>query len=259
MYNFHTHTCWSDSKPSIMDWCEYAFSQNYSMIGISDHCDSVPTDHSLHFENIRAYFKAIEEAKKISPIPLFGGLEFNYEIDEKIDKPYYDEIMACKPDFLIGVYHSFNKENNMYNVDYVKQKDELPVLFEDYFHNLITMVNKQEFNMLAHFDLFKKFIKVDESKFYHYYDALTDALLINNVVAEYNTTSGPIENTDPNLTFLKLCAKKEVPVVVSADAHTYDMLGRHFNEAFFNMKKAGVKTTAWFHDGKTEVIEFVGG
>lgn len=278
MRDYHIHTTIRDGVHSIDENVEFAILKGLTEIGISEHFGILPDDWENYMKSNVMQDPEWEEIKfkKIAPFSMRGSLfrYFNYidiakdkykeqikvkrgiEMDLYRSNADYSEklVRAFKPDYIIGSIHAFD-DIGFHNIQTYFDAGE-----EDYkkiLREFIYFIKKRKMDILGHYNLYKSFVEFqDESIFYPLYEELVYACKENNVAVEINT--GCMGNRfviDPELFFLKCCGKYDVPVLVTSDAHNkYNICGS-FGSVFPYLRKAGVKYTASFTEGKMNVEE----
>ena len=262
MFNFHSHTymcrhAQNTPKEMVLE----AIKRGFSSIGISEHYGKFPDGrwygHSLF--DAEQYFSECKEAKEKygDKIDVKIGVEMDFRPDNC--KEIYEEIMAYEPDYIMGSLHFHNDFYFSGGFGDYKGKSplELDEIIRDYLETVIIMVNTGYVNNLNHFDLYKKFYELpDESVYYPYYKKIAEGLRDHNMSMEFNThycEGECLYKNDPEFYMLNLAKEYDIPVIVSADAHSKELLSDKFEYAFKLLKEIGIKTTCRFD--KCKVIK----
>ena len=281
----HTHTVFCDGDTDMETMCEAAFSKGFSSIGFSSHAPitkktGLVTDWHMKDEKLDEYIDAVLLARKHwqGRLNVFLGLEVDYF--EGLFGPHDPDIQALPLDYIIGTVHYAvsPKKEGFYKVDvWPEEFNSIVELFdndgrmfcESYFEAYNGMIRAGGYDILGHLDIQKKcnelykFFSDDESWYKEI--LLGTADLIAGVrceaeksggripVAEVNTGAmirGYTSEPYPSLYMQKLLAERNVPLVLTADAHRPDYLGGHYETGWKLMRQAGYSTTVFFEGRK---------
>ena len=259
MYNFHTHTVYSDGKREPIEYVQYAISNGMDVLGFSDH-SPVPFNSSWNMpvNKLNGYIGEISRLKnEFSGINIRLGLEVDY-FDE------FDAADACGYDlsafdYIIGAIHYLSPEG--ITVD--SSKDETDQLFYNEFHGdsksfvsayftkYRNMLNALKPNIAAHIDLISKqntgfcYYREDDKFFLdEFYKTLVKVKELG-VFLEINTgaISRGRDIIYPSQSLIGMVKDCDIPVLFNADAHTPQTLLCHFSEVekiirAFGLRKA---------------------
>lgn len=274
--NFHTHSTFCDGKFSAEDMVIAAIEKGFDVLGFSSHCLHPlnpefykPFDNIWHIPsaNIKSYTEEIRRLKEkyADKIQLYLGFEADY-----FDSPEYgtaipsmENYAEFEPDYLIGAVHFINTDKGFFTVDnkpeivkeslsrqYSKPNGEIDgrAAVCDYFAAERAMLQKGDFDIIAHCDLIKlrngplNFFNPEESWYKDELKATALEIARSGVIAEINTGAigrGIMDDTYPSQYFLELLYELGVPVCINSDAHTTQMLDGAFDRAAAQAKKTG--------------------
>ena len=274
--NFHTHSTFCDGKFSAEDMVIAAIEKGFDHLGFSSHCLHPlnpefykPFDNIWHIPsaNIKSYTEEIRRLKEkyADKIQLYLGFEADY-----FDSPEYgtaipsmENYAEFEPDYLIGAVHFINTDKGFFTVDNKPEivKESLSRLYSkpngeidgraavcDYFAAERAMLQKGDFDIIAHCDLIKlrngplNFFNPEESWYKDELKATALEIARSGVIAEINTGAigrGIMDDTYPSQYFLELLYELGVPVCINSDAHTTQMLDGAFDRAAAQAKKTG--------------------
>jgi len=274
--NFHTHSTFCDGKFSAEDMVIAAIEKGFDVLGFSSHCLHPlnpefykPFDNIWHIPsaNIKSYTEEIRRLKEkyADKIQLYLGFEADY-----FDSPEYgtaipsmENYAEFEPDYLIGAVHFINTDKGFFTVDNKPEivKESLSRLYSkpngeidgraavcDYFAAERAMLQKGDFDIIAHCDLIKlrngplNFFNPEESWYKDELKATALEIARSGVIAEINTGAigrGIMDDTYPSQYFLELLYELGVPVCINSDAHTTQMLDGAFDRAAAQAKKTG--------------------
>ncbi len=274
--NFHTHCIFCDGKNTAEEMVIAAIEKGFDMLGFSSHCMHPlnpefykPFDDIWHIPsaNIKSYTEEIHRLKEkySDKIKIYLGFEADY-----FESPIYGSAVPDKklysdfaPDYLIGAVHFVNTDKGFYTVDHHAEviKENLIKLYSkengeidgraavcDYFEAERAMLEKGNFDILAHPDLLRKrngelkFFSEEESWYKEELKATAKAIAKAGVISEINTGAiarGAMDDVYPSQAFLELLHENGVPVCINSDAHTTDGLDCAFERAAAIAKKTG--------------------
>jgi len=274
--NFHTHNTFCDGQNTAEEMLLSAIEKGFDVLGFSSHCIHPlnpefykPFDDIWHLPSadIKAYTEEIRRLKEkyAGQIKIYLGFEADY-----FEAPEYGSAIPAKavysdfsPDFLIGAVHFCNTPKGFYTVDHKAQiiKENLIKLYSkengqidgkaavcDYFEAERKMLQKGDFDIIAHPDLLRKrngelkFFDEEESWYKEEIKLTAKEIARAGVISEINTGAiarGAMDDTYPSAYFLQLLHDYGVPVCINSDAHTTDGLDCAFDRAAALAKKTG--------------------
>ena len=237
--NYHSHTNFSDGKGEPELYVKSAIDHKMYAYGYSCH-SPVPfkSNWNMKFENLLAYINEIKRLKEKykEQIKLFLGLEIDY-IKNIVGINNFKHLNL---DYTIGGVHflGFFDDGTAWDYDGGKIKYEkgLKELFNNdikslvkyYYEQVNNMVINEKPDIIAHFDLIKKYNKgnyfFDENEKW-YKDILLESLEIiskSNSIVEVNTR-GILKEIDdefyPSNFILDKCKEFNIKLCLSADTH----------------------------------------
>ena len=274
--NFHTHSQFCDGKNTAEEMVLSAIEKGFDVLGFSSHCLHPlnpnfykPFDHIWHIpsENVKAYTEEISRLKEkySDKITIYLGFEADYFESSEYGTaiPSKANYADFSPDYLIGAVHFINTDKGFFTVDhkteivkenllrfYSKANGEIDgrAVVSDYFAAERKMLQKGDFDIIAHCDLVKlrngpiNFFNPEESWYKEELKETAKAIAAAGVIAEINTGAigrGIMDDTYPSEYFLGLLHDKGVPVCINSDAHTTAMLDGAFDRAAALAKKTG--------------------
>ena len=142
-------------------------------------------------------------------------------------------------------------------------------IIEAYHSALCGLVKMQQFDVLSHIDLLRKFDRLDKKKRSYYLEgfetfyeeAIFDVLQLaaeNGIAVELNTPGVDRPYGRPFLTgkALLFCHEKQINITFASDAHRPESIGRHCEIAGEMFARAGVEKVAYFRNRKPNYYEF---
>ena len=239
LVSYHVHSRWSDGKEEIADFVSAASELGLDEIGFSDHYVLSPSGKleswSMPLDQIGNYVEAVRSAMgKAGDGPVIRlGVEADY-FPETADGLY--DVLAIYPfDYVIGAVHrldGFPIDDKAEDWEPLTQKERDDIV-RRYWIRMREMAESRLFDIAAHLDLTKKF------GVWPSIDLTEEITLALNAVAragmsfEVNTSGWfkPCEEQYPSVQIIQACLEREIPVVISSDAHCPEHLGRSFDAA----------------------------
>lgn len=257
--NYHSHTVFCDGKNTPEEMVQEACRKKFKAFGFSAHAmHPYASETHLDVEQYAAYVAEINRLKKIYPIELFVGFEVEYA--PCISEPDVSAYKKLGAEYIIGSVHFVTGpyKKKMFAVDDTPQvlKDGIENCFggnvrmfvECYFETLREMVKTCTFDFVGHPDLIRKYnaslhLFDEEEKWYKQEVEKTVCVFAEKkVVTEINTGAiarKVMDDVYPSSFFLKSLCKAGVPVVISADAHSSQMIDCAFERAETCARTAG--------------------
>lgn len=270
--NFHTHSRYCDGTGDPEEYVLSALERGFKALGFSSHAPlPFENDWTMKEENLESYLKEIESIKRKyqGKIEIYTGLEIDFIRD--LMSPADSKYTALGLDFIIGSVHVQKdvKTGEYPGIEYTTKdmdqllhntfRDDIRLLVESYYRDVMEMIEIGGFSFLGHFDVVKKTNSgnryFDETAQW-YRDAAAKALERVHkmgIIMEVNT--GNSRWTDegsiyPSPWILHLAKKKDIPVILNSDAHKPDRIDAHFPEALRILKDAGYREIVYLKGKK---------
>lgn len=258
-YTLHTHTNDGfDGINSASEMIKQAKSLGFDAIGISNHLIIHPKIFFTNFYPVAVergydgiyncnfreainkfvphYSKLERIAKKEDGIRVLRGLEVDFFPDSGWKKTYGRMINILQPDYIIGAVHFVEYKGklcNIHDIARAEPKDQ-DAMLKKYWKKLGDAAESGLFTWLAHPDLPKKLnLGTDYSTWYAYELGAAERILKSGTMVEFNTS---IKDNRMSTTNLR---DKNIPVIISDDAHKAQQIGDCFNMADSEIGKAG--------------------
>ncbi len=241
LYNYHTHTNFSDGTHSPEEMIQAAIDLGFHSLGISDHAYTEFYPHwSIPQQKMEDYVKTLGDLKKkyAEQINLFVGLE-----QDALAVPLPDGL-----DYCIGSVHWLQKDGHYIPLD--ESRDFLSdgireyyngdgdALAEDYFSLVSAYADDPKISIIGHFDLVTKFDEEADPLFPptpRYIAAWQRAArkLINaGKIFEINTGAvfrGARKTPYPHEAILDFLGRQGAKVILSSDCHCIESLNFAFD------------------------------
>lgn len=252
--NLHTHTYYCDGSYSPEEMVLAAIDSNFDSLGISTHGPAIEdNDWNINHDKIEEYIEVVNNLKEKykNKIEIFLGMELDY-IPGLGFTDLCQSLME-RLDYYIGSVHYLGTFNDgyMWTVDYKIQEllrgiDEgfggnTRKAVETYYQTISEMAEKFQPPIIGHLDLFKKNNKdnilFDEKEDWYIeaVDKCLDVIKKTSSAIEINTggiARNYTKDQYPSTFILKMIREKNIPLIISSDAHTRDGIACKFNDMY---------------------------
>ncbi len=249
-YHIHTKLCkHANGEPE--DYVLEAIKKGFQEIGFADHIPMPPDydpENRMTISQFPEYIYMIDDVKKKFPeINIKFGVEADY-FPKYLD--YVKKICNENTfDYVLGSIHfldSWGIDNEKY-IDEFKKRD-INEVYSEYFKTIKEMAETKLFDVIAHFDVIKKFGYKPKDG---YIDIAIDALESikkNDICLEVNTSGLRKEAREiyPNNEILIKAHELDIPIVLGSDSHNPSEVGWHFEETIEELKNIGFKKLCRF-------------
>jgi histidinol-phosphatase (PHP family) len=246
LISYHNHTNWSDGAPTLAAQIQAARRVGLDELGISDHYVLDPSgeqaEWSMDLDLLGDYVLQIRAAAaETRDLVLRLGIEADF-FPETVED-LRSRLAGYPFDYVIGSVHyvdGFPIDRHTQDWDALSE-DERNEKWRLYWLRVRQMAESRVFDFAAHLDLPKKFghrPTIDLTA-----DALAalDALAAADMAIEINTAgwSLPAREAYPSLDLLREARRREIPLLINADAHFPEFLTRDFDRARALAREAG--------------------
>lgn len=239
---FHNHSNWSDGIAPLENMCRTAKKIGMTFLGMSDHWVLPPLPNmdsevwSMKLARLDEYISTLQQLKNQLDDENFTigiGLEVDFFF-ENIDK-VRQTLSQFPLDFMVGSVHY----SGTFPIDHDAKdwiglsQDKIDEIWDIYWKKMLGLAQCGAFQILGHIDLPKKFAYKPSAPQLPRAIEVLDAVQKSGMAIELNTAgwSKQCQEAYPSLEILKAARSKEIPVVVSADAHDPAHLQRDFDKA----------------------------
>lgn len=268
-FNLHCHTnfCGVFDGNNTAEEMIYSYEQKgFETVGISNHCiyskffestvkqNNFIDTSAMYFYDIdklidihKKSFESIDEAASKHKIKVLKGFEMDFFMSKDWLKAFDKITKELNPDYIIGATHFLrNKDESfLYNLYFFKQmkseyKKEIKEFVINYWKNVIEAVKSGCFNFIAHPDYCCQFGLAVGDEWDDYKNELIETFYKTKTACEINTkclrTTG---NPSPTWDLVNEMIKKEIPLLISDDAHRIEDVGANFDEVEHRLKELG--------------------
>ncbi len=266
------------------EYVERAKKLGLSGMGFSDHfpmvflrrffkpeeINDVPLeDYSMTPEEVPTYLQMVKTLQARFTTPGFEiklGFELDYVRDQDAQIKSLITPHVADLDYIYGSIHFLYVKGRVFPFDDSRFKkiydsvsiDDLHVL---YFESLNKMVKSGIYDIVAHFDLLKKF-NIRPLKRSNYETLVEESLseiARSGMALELNTAGlrKPVNEFYPEDFILEICLEKKIPIVLGSDAHNPEEVGHEFKSAQSLLLKLGFTSTVNFKKRKQVLINLI--
>ncbi len=263
-FNFHQHSIFSDGKAAPEKYVEKAVELGFSETGFTEHSPlPFETPFSLKMEKISDYIKSVERLKRKyeNRLDIYRALEMDFVPGMSEDFDFWRK--TVKADYLIGSIHLIKPENcdklwftdgpdpDIYDLGIKNLFDNnVKKAVTRFYDQTIEMIETQKFEIIGHFDKVKmhnkgRLFNEDEKWYQILIDKVVDLIKQKNLIVEINTRGlykKRYEGLFPDGAALEKVKRKNIPVIISSDAHKPDELNLYFDYAVKVLKNNGFKS-----------------
>ncbi len=244
--SYHNHTLYSDGRATVEEMIAAARRAGLEEIGISDHfvlaADGRRFPWALSPESLEGYVDEILRARQDSGgITIRLGLEIDY-FPGMADR--VAELLEPYPfDFLIHSVHfvdGFAIDLNAGPWEGLPQ-EERDRVWRVYWEYLRAAAATGLGDIIGHFDLPKKFNYYPSADLTAEALAALDAVAAAGMAIEINCSGWdkPVKEAYPAPLYVREARRREIPLVITADAHEAGDIARHFDRARLLAADAG--------------------
>lgn len=270
---FHTHTTFSDGINSVEEMLQKACELGFEEYGITDHCiihknikkgaiwdREILRGRTHMFDNsfddfekrAKKHIKNIRQVAKNYPIKTYIGFEVDFFTYEGWLDSFQNMIKNLDIDYLISGNHyiTLDEIDEVCSVRRIREYgfDEQTVnhYISKHFKDMVKAINSGIFDFIAHLD----FIRYGNICGEHCFKAerleVIKALQTTNTAFELSTKGlNSLGDFYPANWMLQELHQRNVPIIISDDAHRSIDIAQHFEKAESLLKSMNYKTR-WF-------------
>ena len=244
MIDYHLHVIAHGDRPmtveNIIEYLEVAKSRGLRQMGITEH------DRYLDEIDLAAFQEARETYQDVE---LRLGIEIDFVpgAEERMDH----DGSALPYDYVIGSVHRVTGEE----IDHpdhreIYEKMEAYELYEAYYKNVREAALSGRFEILGHPDLIKIFRTFPDRDITPMLEETADAIAESGVVVDVNAAGlrKPIGEVYPSRQFLEMFHRRDVPIVLSSDAHAADQVAMGYEKSMKLVHDVGYREVVTFKD-----------
>jgi len=246
LISYHNHTRWSDGQPTLAELIDGARLVGLDELGVADHYVPYPggvqIEWTMPLDRMEEYVEAVQEAARTThDLTIRLGVEADY-FPETVDS-LRALLARFSFDFVIGSVHfvdgfPIDAHGRYWEALTPEERNEKWRL---YWQRVREMAESGVYDFVGHLDLPKKFgyrptVDLTAAAL----DAL-DAIAAADMAVEINTAgwSLPAQEGYPSPFLLREARKRNIPLLINADAHSARHLTRDFDRALRLAGEAG--------------------
>lgn len=257
-FSYHTHTNFSDGRNSLEEMLEQAVKLGFEKIGISDHFivhKGFPQSPSLNLlqdyhaphiyrvdfekavKDFKAHYEHIHTVANKYPLKIYVGAEVDYFDYDGWKEGFEYFKSECRPDYcLSGNHFLFLPDGRIIDprdLSLAGSIKEQKKVVSNHYKMLCKAIASGLFDFIAHIDYMRRVEKNLNEDFRQDKENVVECLAKHNIPTELSTKGLRKENPDyyPAVWLADLLIEKNIPIVISDDAHQISELGSQFDKA----------------------------
>lgn len=261
MYDYHTHSSFSDDSPTSMnEMIEAAINLGFKEIAITDHYDPDYPDKEYPFEiDFLGYHKALNEAKEAyqGRIKVIKGIEIGIQHGKTLEK-CIEAANSFDYDFIIGSFHcAEGMDLNSRAFFENRSVEDSYTAFYSYMLDCLKLY--KEYDVLGHINVIDRYTgRIPSASVYmDIVDEILKTIIYDGKGIEINTSSYRfgLEDTTPSKAILQRYLELGGEIVtLGSDAHIPRSFGFCIDRGLEMIKSAGIKFLATFDQRKAHFV-----
>ena len=235
--DYHVHTTFSDGTGSVADCIEQAISVGLTEMGIADHVSPAQPSPwvmpTIPYARLDDYVAEVRDvASRYDEITVLLGIEADYAPQH--ESQLRALLDAWPFDYVIGGVHAvdgFDFDDPTTRHD--PRWSDADALFAAYYRTVRQAAQFGGFDIIAHLDYIGLWGHTPSPAVSEAIDAALDAIAASGAAIELNTDrfSDPAGVMYPSDDLLRAAAGRDMPLVISSDAHAAEHVGQLWDEA----------------------------
>lgn len=226
LHSIHSH----DALDSLASVCEEAIFRGIKVLCTTEHIFLDKRDVGYGYFDLKEYLKEVDRCRHIyqGQLEVLSGVEFS---ETHLFEKAFESIKEAPLDMVVGALHWL--EQGFFGDPEVMAKMDDDKLMGDYYQQLYDMVAVGGFDTLAHMDLIKRYIPVDEKVVTEPMMKVLRRLVDQNIALEINTSTIRRDNLEPAASYALIDAYLELGgrrLTVGSDAHCLSDIGSDFDK-----------------------------
>jgi histidinol-phosphatase (PHP family) len=258
-YHCHTMLCRHASGLPI-EYLQCAEEKGIPELACTDHApawNGYDPEHRMPYETFPSYVEHVAEAREASKTcQVLLGVEADYY--PGCADFLHDWLGRYPFDLVLGSVHYLDYWNLVSNSQKgVWVSSDMDWVWREYFIKVTALVESGLYDVLAHFDLPKRFgMKASEVTQRETVLPVLDLIAKSGMAIEINTSGlrHPISEAYPSPQILAWACERDIPIVFGSDAHSPRTVGHSFAEALATARQAGYRTRAQYRQRRLERV-----
>lgn len=257
--DMHTHCERSfDCEVPFAVMCDSAVERGVKVIALTDHCDlNTDSDEAKVMENIRlSVSDATAQGKRLADtLRVIKGIELGQPLH---NKPLAEKIVRIDElDYILCALHEISNRQDFYYLDY--NNEDIPLLLNCYFDEVIETVKWNKFDSLAHLTYPIRYIcgeygiKVDLLDYKDKIDEILSILAKNGKALEVNSSGLGMkirQTLPPEWIIRRFRELGGEYITVGSDSHLSQNIGFRIEDTFALIKSCGFDSVVYFEKHK---------
>lgn len=272
LHNYHTHSRFSDGSAEPEEYIKEAIRQGFNTLGFSEH-SVLPFENTFALQTgtEKDYVSEIHRLQQEYKDQLVVLLALEADYIPGVSSEFSGLKSSLGLDYVIGSVHLVKNSyaDKLWFIDGPKREtydNGLNELFDGdirkgvtaYWHQINQMLEEENLDIVGHLDKIKMH---NQGRWFSeaepwYTDLVNETIALiadKGVIVEVNTRGvykGRSDSLFPGEYILRLMNERNIPIVLSSDAHQPHELSLHFPEAVPIIKSCGYKALNVISDGK---------
>jgi histidinol-phosphatase (PHP family) len=210
----------------------------------------------MNISQLSSYLDTARDLRKKFSSKIDTKIAFEVDFHKPLLSQYKRVLEPILPDldYLIGSIHGLKWNEYIIPIDgsfplpdELKQdKNGYDSLLLSYYDDLLDLVRSNYYDILGHFDVIKKLgfvpdnIEIVNERIFR----VIDALEVRDMVVEINTSGlrKPENELYPNKQIIKELIQRNIPMILSSDAHRPEDVGYAFESTLYFLRKNGLNS-----------------
>ncbi|NOZ63272.1 MAG: histidinol-phosphatase [Calditrichaeota bacterium] len=254
--HIHTSLC-NHASGAMIEYVRSGIRVGLASLGFSDHNPLLPVYENrfrMSDREMEIYVRSISALRERfkEKIDVKMGIELDYLSEE--EKFLQNFIDRYPFDYIIGsVHYLLSPVNGEYVYLSELPGTERKKYFPLYFEKIKQAARSGLFDVVAHFDLPKKFWGEMRNEEFRLAERALETIAQQGLALEINTSglrTNGVDESFPGKGIVQMAKEKEIPFVLGSDSHAPADVGSHFAEALIILKEAEIKNVISFDKRK---------
>lgn len=243
--DYHTHTALcKHATGAPAEFRQAAATAGLAEICFTDHCpepSGYDARHRMSLAQYPDYLDLVQPLQDGQAPSVLLGLEADFFPGTE---PFLREWLPRQPlDLVLGSVH-YIRDWGFDNPDYLKMWESVDVkgVWREYFSLVSSAVDLRLFDIIAHFDLPKKFgHRLRDNVMKEMVQPVLDRIAGTGMALEVNTSGWrrAVAEAYPSPLILSLACERNIPITFGSDAHAPDEVGHEFAKAVRLARETG--------------------